>query len=180
MSLSPTLELSMSLLTFLWGDCPWHFRHFLFLPLFGLTTSRLIKLCLFVISTWGFTRFVFCFHSMCSFNIFHQILFFQLSSLSSSEFTSSFSLGVSTTTPNKGCKCTNRWCWTMLYGPNPYYPTETWVVSSCIGSFISLFKDMPFFFACTTTLVSLDRALKFFKLSHLQVHFCWLPFPCLS
>jgi len=143
MSFSPTLKLSTSLLTFFWGDCPWHFRHFLSWPLFGLATSRSTKLCFCVFNTWGFIRCVFCFHSMCSFSVFHQIPFIRPSSFSSLEFAPSFSLGVPTNTLDKGCKCTNRWCWTGLYSPNPLYPTETWVTS--IGSLISLFRDVEFF-----------------------------------
>jgi hypothetical protein len=145
MSLSPTLKLSTSLLTFFRGDCFWHFRNFLYWPLFGLVIFRLTKFCLCVLNAWGFTRFIFCFHSMCSFNVFHQITFIQPSFLSSSKLALSSNLGVPTTTLDKGCKCANRWCWTKLYGPNPFYPTRTWVKSSWIKNLIFPFTDVPFF-----------------------------------
>jgi hypothetical protein len=42
------------------------------------------------------------------------------------ESTSSFRvLGVPTTALNKGYKFTNKWCWTGLYDPNPFYPSRT-------------------------------------------------------
>ncbi len=60
-------------------------------------------------------------HSASLSNPLHLTIYF-----SYLESTSSFRvLGVPTTALNKGYKFTNKWCWTGLYDPNPFYPSRT-------------------------------------------------------
>jgi hypothetical protein len=61
-----------------------------------------------------------------------------------------------------------------------FYPTKTWIMNSCIGNLIFPFSDVPFFLHTPPPWSRLIKPWIFYIRIQPQVHFCWLPFPCLS
>ncbi len=123
---------------------------------------------------------VFLFHLVHSLSVFHQIPLIWPSFLSSLEFVLNFSLGVSTTTLDKICKHANKLCWTGLYDPNLFYPSKTWITSSCVGNLNSPLKDVPFYSHAPPPWFCLIKPRSFLNWVQLQIHFRWLPLPCLT
>jgi hypothetical protein len=158
--------------------------NFCFDPLFDVINCFLIEKThshyVFVFSTHEVLSNVFYVFIQCGHLIFSSNPFQLTISFSFLEFTSSFSLKISTTTLDEGYRCANRWLLDQALQSKSLLPKHDMIINSFIRNLTSPLMDVPLYSHAPLPQSHLIKPWSFSNQVQLQVCFHWLPFLCLS